>query len=266
MLRDCQKPARQQGLPIAIRIRPSLTAGLLTPEAVWLPMHKELLPAPQTALLLESMSETEDKLKRVFWLGGSPCAGKTSISEILASRFDLDVYHVDEAFETHVQYLNPAHQPTLTRWLASSWNQRWMQSVDCLVAEAIACYREHFDFIRQDILTRPLPKSLLVEGTALLPIEVDKILPQRSNAIWITADDHFQRQHYAERKWARRIVDQCDDPEVAFHNWMERDIRFAQWIRTEISTLDLQLLKIDGSRTVEENAEVVAARFQLVVD
>ena len=212
------------------------------------------------------MSETEDKLKNVFWLGGSPCAGKTSISEILASCFDLEIYRVDEVFETHQQNLNPIDQPTLTRWLASSWNERWMQPVDCLVKDVIGCYREHFDFIRQDILARPRHKSLLVEGTALLPREVARILPKRSNAIWITSTANFQRQHYSEREWARRIVDQCNDPEVAFHNWMERDIQFARWIEAEVSTFNLELLKIDGSRTIAENAKEVAGHFQLVAD
>jgi len=163
------------------------------------------------------MSETED-LKKVFWLGGSPCAGKSSISEILASRFDLEVYHVDEAFENHRQGLNSAQQPYLSKWLASSWNERWMQPIDSLVEEVIACYREHFDLIRQDILAGPQRKPLLVEGTALLPGEVARMLPNRSQAIWIIPTSNFQRKHYAQREWARAIVDQCNDPEVAFQN------------------------------------------------
>jgi len=100
------------------------------------------------------MSETEDRLKSVYWLGGSPCSGKTSISEILAGRFDLDVYHVDEVFETHRQGLNPARQPNLSKWLASSWNERWMQPIDRLVEEVIACYREHFALIVDDLAAR----------------------------------------------------------------------------------------------------------------
>jgi 2-phosphoglycerate kinase len=212
------------------------------------------------------MSETEDRLKRVFWLGGSPCAGKSSISEILASRFDMDVYHVDEAFEIHRQELNPAQQPTLTKWLASPWNERWMRPVDSLVEDVISCYREHFDLVRQDILARPQRKSLLVEGTALLPREIANIMPNRSHAIWIIPTPDFQREHYSLREWARKIVEQCNDPEVAFQNWMERDIRFAEWIEAEVSTLDLQLLRIDGSRTIAEHAEEVAGHFHLLAD
>jgi hypothetical protein len=212
------------------------------------------------------MSKTEDKLKSAFWLGVSPCAGKSSISKILANRFDLEVYHVDEAFETHVQGLNPTHQPTLARWLASSWNQRWMQPVDCLVEDVIGCYREHFDLVRQDILARPQRKSLLVEGAALLPLQITNIMPNRSHAIWIIPTADFQREHYSQREWAWKIVKQCNDPEVAFQNWMERDIRFGEWIEAEVRTLDLQLLKIDGSQTIAENAEEVARYFQLAAD
>jgi 2-phosphoglycerate kinase len=214
----------------------------------------------------KSMSETEDGLTKVFWLGGSPCSGKSSLSEILAGRFDLDIYHVDDAFETHRQRLDPAQQPALSKWLASSWNDRWMQPVDSLVHDAIACYREHFALIADDIAARPSGKSLLVEGTALLPRGVADRLGQNSRAIWVIPTASFQRERYSERQWARTIVEQCDNPEVAFHNWMERDIRFAEWIEAETSALGLQLLKIDGNRTIAETAEEVARYFELVID
>lgn len=204
--------------------------------------------------------------QKVFWLGGSPCSGKSSISEILAGRFDLDVYHVDEAFETHQQRLNSAQQPALSKWLASSWNDRWMQPVESLVLDAIACYREHFALIADDIAARPSGKPLLVEGTALLPREVAGRLRRDNQAIWVIPTASFQTEHYSKREWARTIVEQCEAPEVAFGNWMERDIRFAEWIEAETATLGLQLLKIDGSRTIAENAEEVARCFKLVID
>jgi len=47
---------------------------------------------------------------------------------------------------------------------------------------------------------------------------------------------------------------------------MERDIRFAKWVETELKALQLPLLRVDGNRTIAENAEVVAAEFQLMVN
>ena len=58
-------------------------------------------------------------------------------------------------------------------------------------------------------------------------------------------------------------MEQCDNPDLAFYNWMERDIRFAEWIQAEVNVLGLELLKVDGSQTIEESAEAIAAHFQL---
>ena len=209
------------------------------------------------------MSDSKHKLEDVFWLGGSPCAGKSSISEIIARRLGLNVYHVDEAFDLHARHFDPIRHPTLTKWLASSWNQRWMQPVDSLVRDVIGCYQEHFTMILEDVFSLP-ERPLLVEGTALLPGEVASVLSRHSHAIWLIPTTDFQRVHYREREWAQGVVAQCSNPEAAFDNWMERDTRFAKWIEAEASALQLPLLKVDGNRTIEENAEVVATHFQLV--
>jgi 2-phosphoglycerate kinase len=212
------------------------------------------------------MSDSEHKLENVFWLGGSPCAGKSSISEIIASRFGLDVYHVDEAFEVHAQRFDPILHPALTKWSASSWDQRWMQPVDSLVQQVIACYQEHFTLILEDVLSFPKGKPLLVEGTALLPRLVARVLSSQSRAIWVIPAADFQKAHYSARAWAKSAVAQCSNPEVAFQNWMLRDCRFAAWIEAEVSALQFSFLKIDGNRTIRENAAAVVAHFQFSVN
>ena len=202
-------------------------------------------------------------LKDVFWLGGSPCAGKSSISSILANRFDLGVYRVDEAFENHIQHLDSEVHATLVKWCAASWNERWMQPVESLVQEVIACYREHFTLILDDVLALPKHKSWLVEGTALLPKEVTRVLTSRNQAVWIVPTADFQREHYAKRDWVSGIVQQCDDSGAAFQNWMERDIQFASWITAEAENLGCKVFVVDGQHTIEENALKIAAHFGL---
>jgi 2-phosphoglycerate kinase len=202
----------------------------------------------------------------VFWLGGSPCAGKTSISTILANRFDLGVYHVDNAFERHAQSFDPALHPTLTKWRESSWNQRWMQPIDNLVGDVIACYQEHLTFILEDVRSLPKNKPLLVEGTALLPRLVASLMPSRSRAIWLVPSAEFQRKNYSQREWVRGILEQCDNSSVAFHNWMERDAEFARWLAAEVSVLGMELLQVDGTHTTEDYAMAVATHFQHSAD
>ncbi len=92
-----------------------------------------------------------------------------------------------------------------------------------------------------------------------------EVLSRQSRAIWVIPTAAFQRIHYPRRDWALNIVAQCSNPEEAFNNWIERDIRFAEWIEKEVSALHLPLLKVDGNRTVKENAELVAIHFDLAL-
>src|ERR1700730_17425391 len=99
--------------------------------------------------------------------------------------------------------------------------------------------------VLEDIFSLPKHKSVLVEGTALLPRQVARVLSRPSRALWLIPTADFQRAHYSERDWVRAILAQCSKPEEAFHNWMERDIRFAHWIEEEVNATHLPLLTVD---------------------
>lgn len=201
-------------------------------------------------------------MENVFWLGGSPCAGKSSVSQILENDFDINVYRVDAAFENHRENFDTSLHPALCQWENSTWNQRWMQPVENLVRDVIRCYREHFSLIIEDVSAFPRNKPLLVEGTALMPQEVSRILPERNNAIWLIPTPEFQRKYYSQREWIYEILKQCDNKEAAFQNWMERDAAFAGFVANEAQRLSLEWLLVDESKTIEENAAIVAAHFK----
>ncbi|MET0751842.1 MAG: hypothetical protein ABWZ66_00590 [Pyrinomonadaceae bacterium] len=201
-------------------------------------------------------------MENVFWLGGSPCAGKSSISQILENDFDINVYRVDAAFENHRENFDESLHPALCRWESSTWNQRWMQPIENLVRDVTRCYREHFSLIMEDVTAFPRNKPLMVEGTALMPQEVFRILPERNNAIWLIPTPEFQRKYYSQREWIYEILKQCDNKEAAFQNWMERDAAFADFVANEAERLSLEWLLVDESKTVEENAAIVAGHFK----
>ncbi len=146
-------------------------------------------------------------------MGGSPCAGKSSIASLLADRSGLNVYHCDEAFAEHRQMIDPEKQPMLHKWTTSTWNELWMQPVETLLSEAIACYREHFQLVVAELLSRPGSEPILVEGNCLLPDDVHPWLSRRKQAIWMVTSADFVRTHYPNRgAWVQDIVSQCIDP------------------------------------------------------
>ena len=62
--------------------------------------------------------------------------------------------------------------------------------------------------------------------------------------------------------WVQDILCQCEKPEQAFRNWMDRDVAFARWVARSATRLGLKLLEVDGKRTIAENARIVAQHFQ----
>lgn len=198
-----------------------------------------------------------------FWIGGSPCAGKSSVTNLLAAQFGLTTYHVDDHFNRHAQHLDPIRQPALTRWLAASWNQRWMQPPDQLLREVIDCYQEHMTLVLEDLFASATDASLLVEGSALIPQRLGEMDVPVNHAIWLVPTAEFQRNYYSQRTWIKGILRQCDAPEQAFENWMERDSRFAHWVAEQARKFGYPVLIVDGAESIEEIAHRVAAHLGL---
>jgi hypothetical protein len=185
--------------------------------------------------------------RRILWIGGSPCAGKSTLATSLAGKYGCALYRCDEAYDAHLGQSTPAGQPLMARLKALSWNAIWMRPVETLIREEFAFYREEFPLILDDLRALPGTAPLIVEGTALLPELVAPLLNAPMEALWLVPTPGFQRAHYARRPWVRDILKQCSDPEQAFENWMRRDIGFADEVERQAAVQHLWSLRVDGS-------------------
>ena len=198
-----------------------------------------------------------------YWIGGSPCAGKSTLANIIAKKHSFAVYHIDDHDEDHLQRSTPEAQPTLHRLMQLRGDDLWLRSAEEQFQDEIAFSAEPFPFILQDVAKMPLEKSLIIEGVALLPHLVSPLLSSPHQAIWLVPTESFQRKYYAQRPWVADVLAQCSDPEQAWENWMQRDALFARWIASEAARLNLHVLEIDGSFNVEETAQLVEAWLKI---
>ncbi len=200
-------------------------------------------------------------LQHVLWLGGSPCSGKSSITNILANRYAIKAYHVDDAFQQHSPDFTIECYPMNYKWLHTPWQALWMQSQTTLLEEAIHAYSEHLQFIFADL--RKMEGLVIAEGTSLLPDYI-KPLTAASRALWMVPTEGFQRKTYPKRDaFVSNILQQCEEPKLALQNWMDRDVAFAGWVQARTHQLNLRCIQVDGQRSIEENAALVAEHFQL---
>ncbi|MBN1976681.1 MAG: hypothetical protein JW918_04690 [Anaerolineae bacterium] len=206
-----------------------------------------------------------DGLAHVLWMGGSPCSGKSSIAEMLAEKYGLRVYRCDDAFWEHAKRVDPVAHPTFHRLTHMAWDEIWMRPVAVQIADEFACYLEQFGMIVDDLLALPRSTPVIAEGAALLPELVSGLLPDRSRAVWVLPTESFQRKHYTpeKRPFVNDILAHCQNPTQAFANWMDRDVGFARRVAGQAQALGLEIVTVDGQRTIEQNAEIVAQYFGL---
>jgi hypothetical protein len=206
---------------------------------------------------------TSDMFQHVFWIGGSPCSGKSSIAANLANKYNLQYYPCDNAYEKHLQIGVRSRIPLFISLATMTWDEIWMHPVGTLLADEIEFYEYEFKMILNDLLALPDTQPVIAEGASLLPALVADIVCLPHKAIWIVATDAFQRRIYPQRgNWVQSILSQCSDPQQAFQNWMNRDSAFARWIEKETARLGLDCLQVDEKTSIEENTTFIEKRFK----
>ncbi len=199
-------------------------------------------------------TENTEKIN-IYWLGGSPCSGKTSIAAAIAARYGFSLFRCDDRLFEHMAAADPVRQPAMAkvaRLFSLGGDAMWMRSAEELVDDVLAVYWEEFPLLLEVFASYPQDRPILAEGNAWLPelLQEQGVPPAR--AAYLVPTREFQREHYSRREFIRGILAQCSDPQTAFDHWMERDARFGEIIRSQATAWGASLLRVDGSLSLEE--------------
>jgi len=197
---------------------------------------------------------------RVVWLGGSPCSGKSTVAALLAYGRRAAVYSCDDAFDRHAGAVSAAAAPTLKKVTRIGVAQRLAQPMQIQVADVFRLTREQFPLILDDLGSMSGP--VVAEGSALLPELLASNAVGADRAVWMVPTPEFQRYHYAQRQWARRLLAGLPDALGAFEAWMQRDIQFAADVSAQARELGYRVWTIDGSCAADEIAAQITAKLR----
>ena len=205
-------------------------------------------------------------LSHVYWIGGSPCSGKSTIADSIASEMGWTSYRCDDAWYRHEKIVDPDRHPIFYRLRDATGDAVWMRPVDVQIREELAVYEEEFSLILDDLLAMPTDRPVVAEGAALLPNLVHDLGIAADRMIWIVPTPEFQVLHYGQRQWRHDVLATCSDPDQAWANWMQRDIGFAQAVRERADARDLACIVVDGQTSLAENEATVRQQFGLITD
>jgi dephospho-CoA kinase len=192
-----------------------------------------------------------------YFIGGSPCAGKSTICDLLADRHGWQTYHCDEHYDTHLERAKP--DSILAKFRGMGWKEAFTtRSLETMVHDELEANRELGVFALEDL--NAIDSPVIAEGMAFMPELLVKLEP-RVKAVYLIPTESFQREHYAKREWAQRLIATTDDPKAVFERWMARDAANAQTISDQARAFNFPVLEVDGRLSVLEVSAWVETQF-----
>ena len=204
-----------------------------------------------------------DVLHNSYFIGGSPCSGKSTTAELLADKYNWQYYKIDDYDLKHLKRAQKENHPVMIKFKEMSWNQIWMRDPQLQAEEEFEFYRERFEFILDDLKKYSKDDKLIIESAALLPELLKELNLRNDQIIYMVPSKKFQVKYYSQRSFKDGILKECRQPKKAFQNWMERDHLFGRKVKEQAAHLGFKVLEVDGSHTVEENLKTIENHFGL---
>lgn len=179
---------------------------------------------------------------------------------MLSEKHGLQLYSCDEHAEEHwTNHLS--HDPAAVghTLMSPSLDERWLQPPEMLLHNVLRIIRDDFPYIIDDLIAMPKGMSIMVEGN-IPPQLVEPLLTTKQQAIWMVPTDSFHQASFFGRE---KHLDHSDrsDPQQALDNHTAGDRLFTVYIKEEAVARGLELLEIDGSRSLSQVVDRVEDHF-----
>lgn len=104
----------------------------------------------------------KEYLKNVYFITGTPCGGKTTISHALAQKYGFELFDIDERFEEHKKILDPLFQPAMNTSFKSA-DEFFGRTVEEYKNWLLKNTREQLEFVLLDLIRLSGNKRVLCD-------------------------------------------------------------------------------------------------------
>ena len=202
-------------------------------------------------------------MTEIYYIGGSPCSGKSTIAERLAEKYGLQHFRQDDYLEEYIKRGAKAGHDLCKKISEMSNEEMWMRSPKELWEEEITLYEMIFSNTIIDVLALSKTAAIIAEGAGFMPHLVKQLGVDKTHYVCVTPTREFQLDKYAKREWISIHLRGCTDEKKAFENWMERDVLFGEFVTQAAKELGFPYLVVDGTSSIEENFAMVEEIFRV---
>lgn len=200
----------------------------------------------------------------IYWIGGAPCSGKSTVADMLVKEYGFKYYKVDNHLDRYLDIGAKKGNKVLKAMKERDREATWLgNDIDVMVEEEFVYYKYALKIIEGDLKRQFGNKKVVVEGAAIIPEYAKTKEIAEDRYVCIVPTRSFQSKEFAERGYVTRLLGGTSDPDKALENWLERDARFAQIVRDEAIENEQNLIIVDGQQSAEEVYAQVRTMFGL---
>ena len=104
----------------------------------------------------------KEYLKNVYFITGTPCGGKTTLSHALAKKYGFELFDIDERFEEHKKISDPLFQPAMNTSFKSA-DEFFGRTVEEYKNWLLKNTREQVEFVLLDMIRLSGNKRVLCD-------------------------------------------------------------------------------------------------------
>lgn len=180
----------------------------------------------------------------------------------LAERFNWNVYHVDDYWDSHYERADPEKHPTYFSITRVTGDDLWLRPLEEQIRTEPTFVEEAFPLIREDIERLLLEDARpLIVDASVVPRSIEPILPSMNHIFYLIPTEAFQREQYSQRLFVKRTLAKTTNEALAWTNWMARDAAYARWLLGSVKKAGLPYLVVDGSKPLEMTIDLLASHF-----
>ncbi|MFI9031064.1 hypothetical protein [Streptomyces sp. NPDC053560] len=209
----------------------------------------------------------KDRLAHVRWIAGGTGAGKSTLTQALADRYDVAVYQGDRAEHGWLERCTPQRHPHLAGLRGLPPGAMWRGRTPDQVFQAMpSLHGETVGFLVDDLLAKSDERIILVDYFGILPDHLAPLLRRPDQAVFLLPTAEFRENalaaRYADPARARATWG-TEQPASAVAKRLLRDALWDEEVRRQALARGLDTVVIDGSVPVSDLAERNATRFGL---
>ena len=203
----------------------------------------------------------KEYLRNVYFISGTPCGGKTTITRALGEKYNIPVYVIDDQIPYHVRLSDKEHQPNMNQNFKDA-DEFFGRTVEEYKNWLIGNSREQLDFILLDLMKMSQDKPVLCD-IHIVAEEAFKFTDPSRIAFLIKepkdlVDDYCNRpDHQPFSDFIHSATDYEKAKATCNETLYSLNIERYNFIKNS----DYFWLERDLNRSVDETADLVAKHF-----